>query len=134
MTVWLAGVLAASVVCFFIGALWYGVLFGAMAAELHPAYVGTGGPVLSIMALEFLRCLIAVSAFAYLLSRLGITEIPAAFVFAVIVWGGFQLTGLSGSVLHEGYPPKLFAIHMGDALVKALTACVVIVGITGRFG
>ena len=42
------------------------------------------------------------------------------------VWIGFQGFVLIGSVIHEGYAVKLFAIHAGDALVKAITSCVIL--------
>ena len=51
---------------------------------------------------------------------------------AVLVWAGFQLGGFAGSVLHEGYPLRLYAIHMGDALLKAVVASFVIAGLAGR--
>ena len=73
------------------------------------------------------------SALAYLINRLGISTLRDALVLAAVVWGGFQLAGLVGSVLHEQYPIKLYAIHMGDALAKVTASCLIITGLTSRF-
>ena len=73
------------------------------------------------------------TALAYLINRLGIATLRDALVLAVVVWGGFQVAGLVGSVLHEGYPITLYAIHMGDALAKVAASCLIITGLTSRF-
>ena len=85
------------------------------------------------MALEFARCLIAAAALAYLINQLGIASLRGGLVLAIVIWGGFQLAGLAGSVLHEGYPAKLYAIHMGDALAKVAASSLIITGLTSRF-
>lgn len=123
------GVPIAAVSAFLIGAAWYSSpLFGDAAIALRPvAPEGTVTPSLPvIMGFELLRCLILSTAFAIALWRLGITDLKAALMLAVIVWGGFQVFAMIGSILHEGYPARLFAIHMGDALVKALAICVIL--------
>ena len=122
-----AAVPIAGVTTFLIGAVWYSpALFGDAAIALRPAVpAGTVTPsVPLIMGFEFLRCLILSTAFAAALWRLGITDLQSALLVAVVVWGGFQVFPMIGSILHEGYPARLFAIHMGDALVKALAICV----------
>jgi Protein of unknown function (DUF1761) len=42
------------------------------------------------------------------------------------VWIGFQATSIVGSVIHENYPVKLYAIHTGDALTKTLVITVIL--------
>ena len=119
----------AAVTAFLIGAAWYSpLLFGDAAIALRPAaQAGTVAPSLPvIMSFEVLRCLILSTAFAVAYWRLGITGLPGALVLAVAVWGGFQVFAMIGSILHESYPARLFAIHMGDALVKALAICVIL--------
>ena len=117
----------AAVATFMIGAAWYSpLLFGDVATALRPpAPEGTHTPSLPVMmGFEFLRCLILSAAFATALWRLGVTDLPGALLVAVSIWVGFQVFAMMGSILHEGYPARLFAIHMADALVKALAICV----------
>ena len=42
------------------------------------------------------------------------------------VWVGFQAMLLMGAVLHEKMPWMLYAIHVGDALVKTLVMAVIL--------
>jgi len=67
---------------------------------------------------------------AYVLARLivllGINDLVGAIVLGISIWLGLQATSIVGSVLHEQYPPKLFAIHSGDALVKTMFAAVLL--------
>ena len=136
MLIWMASIGLAALICFCIGAAWYSLLFGAALASLrsgnHPAI--DGRPAAAVMLAEFGRCLIVAAAMAYLINRTGTVSWGDALTLAAVVWGGFQLFGLVGSVLHEGYPAKLYAIHMGDALVKALASAVIITGLTSHFG
>ena len=135
MFTWIGSVALAALVSFVIGFLWYSVLFGADYAALRPGYAGeiAARPSAVVVVMEFIRCLIVASALAYLINRLGISTLREALVLAVVVWGGFQVAGLVGSVLHEGYPIKLYAIHMGDALAKVAASCLIITGLTSRF-
>ena len=135
MLTWTGGVILAAVVSFVIGAMWYGLLFGEVYAALRPESAGamTATPAPSVLAMEFTRCLIVAATLAYLICRMGIVTLPDAMIVAVIVWGGLQCVGLIGSVMHEGYPLRLYAIHMGDALAKSVASSLIIVGLTSWF-
>jgi hypothetical protein len=135
MITWIGSVGLAALVSFVIGFMWYGFLFGTAYAALRPGYSGAIADTTSaaVIVLEFARCLIVATALAYLVHRLGIVTLRDAVVLAVVVWAGFQLAGLVGSVLHEGYPVKLYAIHMGDALAKVTASCLIITGLTSRY-
>lgn len=136
MITWIASVVLAAGITFVIGALWYStVLFGAAAAALRPGGMASqsAAPLGSVMAMEFARCLFVSVTFAYFIHRLGIADIGDGLILAVVAWGGFQAFGLIGSVLHEGYPLRLYAIHMGDALAKAVANCLIITGLTSHF-
>lgn len=134
MLIWIGSIALAGIVCFGIGGVWYGAIFGSMAAELQPGGAAAGTATSgTAMAFELARCLIGAAAFAWFIHRLGLVTVPQGLMLAVIVWAGFQVVGLIGSVLHEGYPPLLYAIHMGDALAKAVASCLIITTLTARF-
>ena len=120
-----------AVVCFLIGALWYSpLLFGnsylaLRGIESSAASAATPPP--GELIAEVVRCFVVAYTFAYFIARLGIDSVKDALKFALLVWFGFQGFVLIGSVIHEGYPVNLFAIHAGDALVKAISSCVILV-------
>ena len=117
--------LAGAAAAFVTGAVWYGALFGGAAAQLSSAYAGatmTGGEV----AFEAARCLALAAALAVLIRWTGATGLGAALLLGLVAWAGFQAAGLAGAVAHEGYPLRLYLIHAGDALAKALLASLAI--------
>jgi hypothetical protein len=118
-----------TIMCFMIGAIWYSpLLFGDVYAALRglDSSATSTAPPLSALAIELFRCLVVTCTFAYFVARLGIDDVNGALTLGFLVWLGFQGFVLLGSVIHEGYPVQLFAIHAGDALVKALASCVIL--------
>ncbi len=126
----LSAVGVVAVVCFVVGALWYSpLLFGnaylaLRGIESNSASAAT--PLPGELIAEILRCFVVAYTFAFFIVRLGIDSLKGALKFALLVWIGFQGFVLIGSVIHEGYPVGLFAIHAGDALVKAISSCVIL--------
>jgi hypothetical protein len=116
--------------CFLVGALWYSPLvFGNAYLALRGFEAGAtlaASPPPGELIAEIVRCLVTAYAFAYFILRLGIDSVAGAVKLALLVWIGFQGFVLAGSVIHEGYPVPLFAIHAGDALVKAMLSCVML--------
>lgn len=51
------------------------------------------------------------------MALLSIVDLTRALVFGGWVWVAMY-TALAGSVLHEGYPWRVYAIHAGDGLAK----------------
>jgi hypothetical protein len=123
-------VIVAAVVAFVMGGLWYSpLLFGKVwlklrgmnsvdttATEMRPA---------EILA-EFVRGLIVAIVLAGFVVHLGVVNWVGAIYLGLAVWIGFQATSVVGSVIHEHYPVKLFAIHSGDALAKTLVMTVIL--------
>jgi hypothetical protein len=63
---------------------------------------------------------------AHFVVSLNVDNVRRALKLALVVWGGFQLSMIFGSVLHENYPVALFVIHAGDALAKSLVMSVIL--------
>lgn len=123
-------ILGATVAGFVIGGLWYSpLLFGTLYARLRgidsEAATETSLP-LGKMAAEVLRVLIVALALSYFIVTLDITGYTAALGLALILWVGFQAMLMAGGVIHENYPIKLYAIHVGDALVKTAAMSLVL--------
>jgi len=124
-------VLVAAVVVFVLGWLWYSPLLfykpwmrlrgldpvAAMAGVKMP-----GGKLL----VELVRCLLLAYVIARFVALLGISSWLMAVHFGFMVWIGFPVIILAGSVLWENTPWKVAAIHAGDWLVKLLVISVIV--------
>ncbi|HZE94243.1 MAG TPA: DUF1761 domain-containing protein [Gemmatimonadales bacterium] len=124
-------VLVAAVVVFVLGWLWYSPLLfykpwmrlrgldpvAAMAGAKMP-----GGKLL----VELVRCLLLAYVIARFVALLGISSWLMAVHFGFMVWIGFPVIILAGSVLWENTPWKVAAIHAGDWLVKLLVISVIV--------
>jgi hypothetical protein len=123
-------VIAAAVVAFVMGGLWYSpLLFGKAWVKLRglnaAVAAGTKMRPAEILA-EFLRGFIVAVVLAGFVVHLGVVNWVGGIYLGLAVWIGFQATSIAGSVIHENYPWKLYAIHSGDALAKTLVMAVIL--------
>jgi glycerol uptake facilitator-like aquaporin len=119
-------IIVAVLLAFFASFVWY-MLFGKQLAKLNPKVYGNmQRPEPRKMILEFVRNFVLALVIFYLSSNLHIMSMSGALVLALILWIGFPLILLTGSVLHEKVPAKLAAIHCGDWLIKLLIMVVII--------
>ena len=124
-------VFVAAFAVFVLGWLWYSpFLFykpwmrlrgmdpgAAMAGAKMP-----GGKLL----IELARCLVLAYVIARFMALLGVSNWMGAVHFGFLLWIGFPLILLTGSVLWENVPWKVAAIHAGDWLVKMLVIPVIV--------
>jgi Protein of unknown function (DUF1761) len=122
-------VILAAVVSFAISSAWY-VAFGGMLARLSPAYAEDRRMPPWMGLVELLRSAVVAVVVGLAVDRLGIDGFGGLVVVALVAWVGFPVVLLSGSVLHEGVPWRLAAVHAGDWLLK-LVAVTLIVGLWG---
>jgi hypothetical protein len=116
-------VLVSAVAAFVIGALWYSpLLFGNRYLALRgldpSASANKTIPPAEIIG-EFVRWLVLAFILAHFMRRLGTSDLLSAIEFGAWSWVAIY-TALAGSVIHEGTPWRLYAIHAGDGLVKIL--------------
>ncbi len=124
-------VLVAAVAVFVLGWLWYSPLLffkpwmrlrgmdpvAAMAGAKMPA---------GKLLIELARCLVLACVIARLVALLGISTWMGAVHFGLLLWIGFPVIILTGSVLWENIPWKVAAIHAGDWLVKMLVIPIIV--------
>ena len=124
-------VLVAAVAVFVLGWLWYSPLLfykpwmrlrgmdpvAAMAGAKMP-----GGKLL----VELVRCFILAYVITRFAALLGIASLFGAVHFGLMLWIGFPVIILAGSVLWENTPVKVAAIHAGDWLVKLLVIPIIV--------
>jgi hypothetical protein len=122
-------VIVAAVVAFVMGGLWYSpFLFGRAWVKLRGMDAAGGAGTMrppEILA-EFVRGFIVAVVLAGFVVHLGIVNWLGAIYLGLAVWVGFQATSIVGSVIHERYPWKLYAIHTSDALAKTLVMAVIL--------
>jgi Protein of unknown function (DUF1761) len=118
-------VAVAALAAFILSALWYG-LFGRQLAELDDAYAENGGMPAWKVAVELVRSLVVATVLAWLAVTIDITEWTGAVGLGLVMWIGFPVVLLTGSVIHENVPWKLAAIHAGDWLVKLVVVAVIV--------
>jgi hypothetical protein len=121
---WLA-VAVAGVVAFVLAAVYYVALAG-QRAQLSPAAAAVSRPQPSVMALELARALVVAAVVAALVSLIELTDVPGAIALALALWVAFPVVLLLGSVVHEGVPVRLAAIHAGDWLVKLVVIALIV--------
>jgi Na+/melibiose symporter-like transporter len=118
--------IAVAVVAAFVGSsVWY-VAFGGPLARLSPAYAEADSPGVWRMLLELVRSLIVAMVLAGLASLLEVEGLGEALLLGIVLWIGFPVVLLAGSVLHERVPMQLAAIHVGDWLLKLLLISVLV--------
>jgi Protein of unknown function (DUF1761) len=118
--------IALGVVCAFVASsLWYSpLLFGKQFLELS-GVVTAAKPTGITVAGEILRNLLLASVIVWLLAHRQPIKLKSVVVFGVILWFGFPVTLLSGSVIWQNVPLELALIHSGDWLVKILLMTVI---------
>jgi Protein of unknown function (DUF1761) len=121
-------IVVAAVAAFVASVVWY-ALFGNAMTELREADPAAADSGTSVWTVLFVVAQSLVVAFmlAYFVSRLGIVDWQGAVGVGALVWV-FPAAILLGSVVHEGVPLMLAAIHAGDWLVK-LPLIAAIVGV-----
>jgi hypothetical protein len=118
---------AAAVAALVISGVWYGAL-GSQLAALNEAYAVAGPPSARDVLVELARNLVVAVVVAGLADQIGIAGWTEAAVLGLVLWLGFPVVLLIGSVYHERVSPRLAAIHAGDWVLK-LIAIAVIIGV-----
>jgi heme/copper-type cytochrome/quinol oxidase subunit 2 len=120
-------IVVAAVAAFVASVVWY-ALFGNAMTELREAdQTAAADSGTSVWTVLFVVAQSLVVAFmlAYFVSRLGIVDWQGAVSVGALVWV-FPAAILLGSVVHEGVPLMLAAMHAGDWLVKLLLIAVIV--------
>ncbi len=118
-------VLVSAVVVFVLGWLWYSPLLffkpWMRLRGMDPAAAMAGAKMpAGKLVVELARCIILAYVIAGFVTLLGIRTWIYAIHFGLVLWIGFPVILLTGSVLWENVPWKVAAIHAGDWLVKML--------------
>jgi len=124
-------VLVAAIAVFVLGWLWYSpFLFykpWMRARGIDPAVAMAGAKMpAGKLVIELVRCIVLAYIVAVLVTLLGVTSWMGAAHFGLVLWIGFPVILLIGSVLWDNTPVKVAAIHAGDWLVKLLVIPIIV--------
>jgi len=124
-------VLVAAIAVFVLGWLWYSPLLfykpWMRARGMDPAAAMAGAKMPGgKLVVELLRCIVLAYVIARFVALLGISSWMGAVHFGFLLWIGFPVILLIGSMLWENTPAKVAAIHAGDWLVKMLVIPIIV--------
>jgi hypothetical protein len=108
-----------AVIAFIASMIWY-MSFGGKMAKLNPKAYGKMKPEPVKMLGEIIRNIILTLVLTFFVLQLGTSTWMEAVIITLLLWIGFPVLLLSGSVIYEGVSWKLALIHAGDWFIKIL--------------
>ena len=125
----LVAVLVTAVAIFVLGWLWYSPLLffnpWMRLRGLDPAAAMANAKMpMGKLGIEFARCFILAYVVAGIVTH-GEPNVFGAAHIGLILWVGFPVILLTGSVIWDNVPWKVAAIHAGDWLVKLLVISII---------
>jgi Protein of unknown function (DUF1761) len=121
-------IFTAALVVFVVSTVWY-IVFASARGSLTPTVNATQAsarPPAWKVILEIIRSLVVASVLAGLANRLGITDVWSAVLLGLVMWIGFPIILLSGSVIWDNIPWRIAAIHAGDWFLKLVVIAVIV--------
>lgn len=120
----LAVILAAAVV-FIVSSVYY-IVFAARTVDLRDGEGETAGMQPWKIGVELLRGLVLATVVAGIVAVVGVADPIGALQLAIVLWIGFPVILLVGSVIWENVPGALAAVHAGDWLLKLVIVSIVV--------
>ena len=80
-----------------------------------------------VLLAEVLRSGVVATVVAGLAAELDAGSIGEGALLGLVLWVGFPAVLFAGSIIHEGYPARLAAVHLGDWLLKLVLIGAVVV-------
>lgn len=114
------GVATAAVAAFVLSSVYYAAVTPLERRVLGDRALDRGRPAPWKVAAELLRTALVAGVFAWVAARADLLGLPGALLLALVLWVGFPVALLTGSVAWEKVPPVTAALHAGDWLVKML--------------
>ena len=69
---------------------------------------------------ELLRSTLVALVVTGLTVEIGIDDVAGGLLLGIALFAGFPAVLFAGSILHEGYPGRTAAVHLGDWLFKLM--------------
>jgi uncharacterized membrane protein len=114
------GVAVAAVAAFVLSSVYYTVATPVERRALGDRALDRGRPAPWKVAAEIVRTALVAGVFAWIAAVADLLSLPGTLLLALVVWIGFPVALLTGSVTWEKVPPVTAALHAGDWLLKLL--------------
>lgn len=115
----------AVIVAFVASMIWY-IIFAKQRARLSHSSTDMKRPQPLKMVIEIFRNIILASVIAFLVHQFGISSLTRAINLGIVLWIGFPLMLLTGSIMWENVSWKLALIHSGDWFIKLLVMTIIL--------
>ena len=120
-------ILVAAVSVFVLSSVWYTALGPVEASVLGPDAPDRGGRPSPLKAsLELARSLVLGAVIAGVAHTAHLHSVGSTLLLGLVLWIGFPLVLLSGSMLWDKVPPVTALLHAGDWLLKLLVISVIV--------
>lgn len=124
-------ILITGLAAFILSIIWYSpLLFGSVWAHSE------GGSLASTPIWKFftapLREIFSAFVFSFIIVRVKPKNWKDAFILGLVLWLGFYIVQLAGSVIWENMPWQIAAVHAGDWLMKTLFIILVLSALQRR--
>lgn len=116
----------AVVVAFVASTAWYTVFGAERDRLLGTTEAASERPPLWMMLVELVRSFVVAYVLAVLFGLAGVAGFFGAVGIGIMMWVGFPVVLLVGSVIWDRVPFRLAAIHAGDWLVKLLLMAIIV--------
>jgi hypothetical protein len=120
------GIAVAAVVAFVLSSAYYAVVTPLERRVVGAAALDRGRPEPWKVLAELARTAVVATVFAWIAHRTGGLDLGHTVVLALIVWVGFPVVLLTGSVMWEKVHAATAAMHAGDWLLKLLVIAVAV--------
>ena len=114
------GIAVAAVAAFVLSSVYYSLTAPLERRALGDRTPDRGDTVPWKVAAELVRTALVAAVFAWVAARADLLALPGSLLLGLVLWGGFPLVLLAGSVTWERVPPVTAAMHAGDGLLKLL--------------
>ncbi|ALG09324.1 DUF1761 domain-containing protein [Kibdelosporangium phytohabitans] len=120
------GIAVAALAAFVASSVYYALVTPLERRTVGEAALDRGRPAPWKVLTELARTAVVAAVFAWVADRSGDLSVGHGLVLALILWVGFPLVLLSGSVMWEKVHPATATMHAGDWLLKLLLVAVAV--------
>jgi hypothetical protein len=120
------GIALAALVAFVLSSVYYVVATPLERRALGERALDRGQPVAWKVVTELLRTATVAAAFTWVAGQAHLLDLPGTLQLALVLWVGFPVVLLTGSIIWERVAAITAAIHAGDWLLKLLLVAVVV--------
>jgi len=111
-------VAVATIAAFLLSGAWYALLPAQSPPSVTAEASEAKAPSPPVVLGEIVRSAVVATVIAGLAAKLDAASIGEGAMLGLVLWVGFPAVLFAGSIIHERYPVRLAAVHLGDWLLK----------------